>query len=205
MCQGTPQATRCRARRRQAIEPEQRGADDRWSVEHLHPGRRRHGEDAALDAVEERAVAGPEEAAAEHYVDVAPRQVETPHGRDGHGDDPVGLFIEDGARHRVALGGAGEDDRRQLGGVVADATGLDGLEHGEDGAWNDFYGPLVYLGQSPQAQTLSLALSNFRGMHHVQWNLTMAATLIFMIPVVVIFFLAQRVFIEGVTLTGVKG
>jgi multiple sugar transport system permease protein len=72
-------------------------------------------------------------------------------------------------------------------------------------AWNDFYGPLVYLGQSPQAQTLSLALSNFRGMHHVQWNLTMAATLIFMIPVIVIFFLAQRVFIEGVTLTGVKG
>jgi len=72
-------------------------------------------------------------------------------------------------------------------------------------AWNDFYGPLVYLGQSPQAQTLSLALSNFRGMHHTQWNLTMAATLIFMVPVVVIFFLAQRVFIEGVTLTGVKG
>ena len=72
-------------------------------------------------------------------------------------------------------------------------------------AWNDFYGPLVYLGQSPKAQTLSLALSNFRGMHHVQWNLTMAATLIFMIPVVIIFFLAQRVFIEGVTLTGVKG
>ena len=72
-------------------------------------------------------------------------------------------------------------------------------------AWNDFYNPLVYVGESPTAQTLSLALSNFRGMHHVQWNLTMAATLIFMIPVVVIFFLAQRVFIEGVTLTGVKG
>jgi multiple sugar transport system permease protein len=72
-------------------------------------------------------------------------------------------------------------------------------------SWNDFYGPLVYLGENPSAQTLSLALANFRGMHHVQWNLTMAATLIFMIPVVVIFFLAQRVFIEGVTLTGVKG
>ena len=72
-------------------------------------------------------------------------------------------------------------------------------------AWNDFYNPLVYVGESPTAQTLSLALSNFRGMHHVQWNLTMAATLLFMIPVVVIFFLAQRVFIEGVTLTGVKG
>ena len=72
-------------------------------------------------------------------------------------------------------------------------------------AWNDFYGPLVYLGQTPQSQTLSLALSAFKGMHHTQWNLTMAATLIFMVPVVLIFFLAQRVFIEGVTLTGVKG
>jgi len=71
--------------------------------------------------------------------------------------------------------------------------------------WNDFYGPLVYLGENPASQTLSLALSNFRGMHHVQWNLTMAATLLFMLPVILIFFLAQRVFIEGVTLSGVKG
>jgi multiple sugar transport system permease protein len=72
-------------------------------------------------------------------------------------------------------------------------------------AWNDFYGPLVYLASNPDAQTLSVALSSFRGIHHVDWNLTMAAALIFMLPVIVIFFLAQRVFIEGVTLTGVKG
>jgi multiple sugar transport system permease protein len=72
-------------------------------------------------------------------------------------------------------------------------------------AWNDFYNPLVYLAQSPDSQTLSIALSAFRGVHHVSWNLTMAAALIFMVPVVVIFFLAQRVFIEGITLTGVKG
>jgi multiple sugar transport system permease protein len=72
-------------------------------------------------------------------------------------------------------------------------------------AWNDFYGPLVYLAQSPRSQTLSIALSSFRGLHHVDWNLTMAAALIFMLPVIVIFFLAQRVFIEGITLTGVKG
>jgi multiple sugar transport system permease protein len=71
--------------------------------------------------------------------------------------------------------------------------------------WNDFYGPLIYVGGSPQASTLSLALSQFRSLHHVSWNLTMAATLLFMIPVLVIFFFAQRVFIEGVTLTGVKG
>jgi len=72
-------------------------------------------------------------------------------------------------------------------------------------AWNNFYDPLVYLGQNPDSQTLSLALSSFRTLHHVQWNLTMAAALIFMLPVIVIFFAAQRVFIEGVTLSGVKG
>jgi multiple sugar transport system permease protein len=72
-------------------------------------------------------------------------------------------------------------------------------------AWNDFYGPLVYLAQNTDAQTLSIALSSFRGIHHVNWNLTMAAALLFMLPVVIIFFLAQRVFIEGVTLGGVKG
>jgi multiple sugar transport system permease protein len=71
--------------------------------------------------------------------------------------------------------------------------------------WNDFYGPLVYSAENPQSQTLSLALSQFRTLHHVEWNLTMAAALIFMVPVIIIFFLAQRVFIEGVTLTGVKG
>ena len=72
-------------------------------------------------------------------------------------------------------------------------------------AWNDFYGPLVYLAGNTQSQTLSVALASFRTVHHVDWNLTMAAALIFMLPVIVIFFAAQRVFIEGVTLSGVKG
>ena len=49
------------------------------------------------------------------------------------------------------------------------------------------------------------SLASFRTVHHVDWNLTMAAALVFMLPVIVIFFLAQRVFIEGITLTGVKG
>ena len=39
----------------------------------------------------------------------------------------------------------------------------------------------------------------------VQWNLTMAATVLVMLPVIVVFFLAQKAFVEGVTLTGVKG
>jgi len=71
--------------------------------------------------------------------------------------------------------------------------------------WNDFFGPLLYIGTNKQLYTLSLALSEFRTVHHVEWNLTMAASLLFMLPVIVIFFLAQRVFVEGVTLTGVKG
>jgi multiple sugar transport system permease protein len=72
-------------------------------------------------------------------------------------------------------------------------------------AWNDFFAPLLYLSENPSAWTLSIALSEFRGMFHVQWNLTLAASVLFMAPVIVLFFLAQRAFVEGVTLTGVKG
>jgi multiple sugar transport system permease protein len=71
--------------------------------------------------------------------------------------------------------------------------------------FNDFFGPLLYTGESPQHWTLSLGLSQFRSLYQVQWNLVMAATVIVMTPVIVLFFLAQRAFVEGVTLTGVKG
>jgi multiple sugar transport system permease protein len=71
--------------------------------------------------------------------------------------------------------------------------------------WNDFFGPLLYLGENRNVWTLGLALSEFRTLHHVEWNLTMTASLLFMLPVIVLFFLAQKVFVEGVTLTGVKG
>jgi multiple sugar transport system permease protein len=71
--------------------------------------------------------------------------------------------------------------------------------------FNDFFGPLLYTGESSQHWTLSLGLSQFRSLYQVQWNLVMAATLVVMAPVIVLFFLAQRAFVEGVTLTGVKG
>jgi multiple sugar transport system permease protein len=70
--------------------------------------------------------------------------------------------------------------------------------------WNDFFGPLLWVGDKPQLWTLSLGLDAFRGQHHVEFNLIMAASVMFMIPVIILFFLAQRVFIEGVTLTGSK-
>jgi multiple sugar transport system permease protein len=71
--------------------------------------------------------------------------------------------------------------------------------------FNDFFLPLLYTGEAPHHWVLSIGLSQFRSLHQVQWNLTMAATLLVMVPVVVIFFLAQKAFVEGVTLTGVKG
>jgi multiple sugar transport system permease protein len=70
-------------------------------------------------------------------------------------------------------------------------------------AWNDYFGPLIYT--KPDSWTLAVGLSTFRAAHHVEWDLTMAATLLTVLPVIVVFFLAQRVFIQGVTLTGVKG
>jgi len=71
--------------------------------------------------------------------------------------------------------------------------------------FNDFFLPLLYVGENPSHWVLSIGLSEFRSLRQVQWNLTMAATLLVMAPAIVLFFLAQRAFIEGVTLTGVKG
>jgi multiple sugar transport system permease protein len=71
--------------------------------------------------------------------------------------------------------------------------------------WNDYFLPLLYLSENPSNWVTSIGLSQFRSLHQVQWNLTMAATVLVMLPVIVIFFLAQKAFVEGVTLTGVKG
>ncbi|MDF6021106.1 carbohydrate ABC transporter permease [Streptomyces sp. JH34] len=71
--------------------------------------------------------------------------------------------------------------------------------------WNDYFGPQIYAAQNPGAWTLSYGLESFKSAHAVNWNLTMAATLLVMAPVVIVFFFAQKAFVEGVTLTGVKG
>jgi len=70
--------------------------------------------------------------------------------------------------------------------------------------WNDFFGPLLYTGENEHHWTVSLGLSQFRTTYQVHWNLTMAATILFMAPVIGLFFAAQKAFVEGVTLTGVK-
>jgi multiple sugar transport system permease protein len=72
-------------------------------------------------------------------------------------------------------------------------------------AWNDFFNPLLYTAENPDHWTLSIGLANFRTTYQVQWNLTMMATILFMAPVILVFLAAQKAFVEGVTLTGVKG
>jgi multiple sugar transport system permease protein len=73
-------------------------------------------------------------------------------------------------------------------------------------AWNDFYNPLLYTGNSTTSQTLAVGLTTLaKSAHQNSYQLQMAASIIFLAPVLLIFFFAQKVFVEGVTLTGVKG
>jgi multiple sugar transport system permease protein len=71
-------------------------------------------------------------------------------------------------------------------------------------SWNDFLGPLIYLNRQ-ETFTLALGLVSFRQEYTVQWSLLMAASLLTMLPNILLFFLAQSWFIQGITLTGVKG
>ena len=70
--------------------------------------------------------------------------------------------------------------------------------------WNDFMNPLIYLNNS-RLYTLSLGLAFFNGQYDVQMNLLMAASVAIMLPILILFFFAQRAFVEGIALTGLKG
>ena len=69
--------------------------------------------------------------------------------------------------------------------------------------WNDFLRPLIYLNDSRQF-TLALGLAEFTGLYTSQWHLLMAASTVVIAPVLVLFLFAQRYFIKGITLTGIK-
>ncbi|MGW3863620.1 carbohydrate ABC transporter permease [Streptomyces sp. NPDC005047] len=71
--------------------------------------------------------------------------------------------------------------------------------------WNDFMGPLLYAGNNEDNWTISVGLAQFRSTYQVEWNLTMAASLLAAVPVVILFFFAQKTFVQGIALTGVKG
>jgi multiple sugar transport system permease protein len=72
------------------------------------------------------------------------------------------------------------------------------------GAWNDFMGPLIYL-NSPENRTLALALNSFKGQYGVSnAHLLMAASVVCMLPCIILFFAAQRYFVESVATSGLK-
>jgi ABC-type glycerol-3-phosphate transport system permease component len=71
-------------------------------------------------------------------------------------------------------------------------------------SWNDLIGPLVYL-RSPDTYTVAIGLAQFRGAMTTRWDLQMAAATVMILPVVILFFFAQRYFIKGIVMTGLKG
>jgi ABC-type glycerol-3-phosphate transport system permease component len=72
------------------------------------------------------------------------------------------------------------------------------------GMWNAFLQPLLYL-SSPDHYVLNVALSIFQQQYAAQWNLTLVGAMFNAIPVMILFFIFSRYYIEGVAYTGVKG
>lgn len=71
-------------------------------------------------------------------------------------------------------------------------------------AWNDLLGPIIYL-RSPDNFTIAAGLASFRSTFDVSWDLQLAASTAMILPVVALFFFAQRYFINGVIMSGLKG
>jgi multiple sugar transport system permease protein len=71
-------------------------------------------------------------------------------------------------------------------------------------AWTDFFNPLIYL-TNPDKHTLQLGLFTFFSQHFVNWPGFMAASVVVLLPVAILFFLTQKTFIEGITFTGLRG
>jgi multiple sugar transport system permease protein len=71
-------------------------------------------------------------------------------------------------------------------------------------AWNDFFGPLIYLSSNPDIQTIALGLQRFNGIHYREPGLIQAGTLMTLVIPVVAFLLTQRFFTRGIVITGVE-
>jgi multiple sugar transport system permease protein len=69
--------------------------------------------------------------------------------------------------------------------------------------WGDFLTPMVYI-REPQFYTISVGLSNFQDRYMTQWNQLMAASAMMTVPVLVVFIVAQKQFVQGISLTGLK-
>ena len=83
--------------------------------------------------------------------------------------------------------------------VLATMTILAFIHH-----WNDFLRPLVFL-LDKDLRTLAIGLRLFRSEYLVQWNLLMAASALMLLPILALFFAAQRYFVQGIVMSGLKG
>ncbi len=72
------------------------------------------------------------------------------------------------------------------------------------GSWNDFMGPLIYLTDT-EKRTISIGLQSFLGQYGADWTHLMAASVMATVPILVVFFIAQRYFIQGIVTTGLTG
>ena len=71
-------------------------------------------------------------------------------------------------------------------------------------AWNNFLGPLLFF-QRPEQYTLALGLQAYQSAQGgTDWNLLMAASMLVMLPVIILFFLRKKTFIQGIATTGLK-
>ena len=70
--------------------------------------------------------------------------------------------------------------------------------------WNDFLWPLIVTG-SDEMRTIPIGLSYFVGQYSTAWNLLMAGSVLALLPVLIVYFLAQKTFVQGITLTGMGG
>jgi len=70
-------------------------------------------------------------------------------------------------------------------------------------SWTDFLGPLLYLTDETQ-YTLSLGLQQFQSQQGTEWGLMMAVATMMTLPIIILFFLLQKTFIQGITFSGIK-
>lgn len=70
--------------------------------------------------------------------------------------------------------------------------------------WRDYLGPLIYLNDQ-SLYTLSLGIYEYRSQYGAEWGLLMAASVLITLPIVLLFFFLQKTFVQGITLTGIKG
>ena len=71
-------------------------------------------------------------------------------------------------------------------------------------AWNDYFGPLIYLSTKPDLQPLSVAIQYYNQQYVRQLFMVQATAMLGLVVPVVIFFVAQRAFMRGVVVTGVE-